>query len=423
MKIEKIDISFDDEEFSEKEKIEINLSDEDNKKSDAEIFVKEKLIIADNFEEAPAKIITPTNSFHFANQSCNKYYDVNIQFPTGLESGFRKKFSVDTGFEFFTDILTDSKNIILTASTGEIIFISKNSGRLSSVINTNGEYIEKTGLVYEEKIFISTLNSLFECTETNLKSIYKAEEGYYIWTNLNLTGESIIFGVYSENEKKFKIILYDIKEFVYSEIYEGFAMKYFGDSMVVNKSKVYVKADKSLIVIDFSNDKNEIKIEILETPVENEAYIMSNNTGIVMADKKDVYFLNIVLNEKEFKYTGISCYEINSIAGYGDRVFTGTGNGWSHYKISGVSESNTEDIAENIIQALNQNVISISRKNKIIFYNLNKIQEAEGFIISSENVSKSQEIISVIYDNSHIYVLTDNGILTCFSNDKLNIHI
>jgi|GEM_PF-5839806 len=50
MKIEKIDISFDDEEFSEKEKIEINLSDEDNKKSDAEIFVKEKLIIADNFE-------------------------------------------------------------------------------------------------------------------------------------------------------------------------------------------------------------------------------------------------------------------------------------------------------------------------------------------------------------------------------------
>jgi len=72
---------------------------------------------------------------------------------------------------------------------------------------------------------------------------------------------------------------------------------------------------------------------------------------------------------------------------------------------------------------MNKNVLIVSKKNKIVFCNLNRFQEAESYTISSNENKESIEIISAIISNNEIFVLTSNGMLEAFTNDKLNIHI
>lgn len=65
----------------------------------------------------------------------------------------------------------------------------------------------------------------------------------------------------------------------------------------------------------------------------------------------------------------------------------------------------------------------ISQSNKIVFCNLNRFQEAEGYVIASNEKNESVEIVSAVISNNEIFLLTANGILEVFTNDKLNIHI
>ncbi|HCA43591.1 MAG TPA: hypothetical protein DEP28_10110, partial [Bacteroidetes bacterium] len=196
-----------------------------------------------------------------------------------------------------------------------------------------------------------------------------------------------------------------------------------GSNIVIYKSRCFILIDNYVLSLDFTADKTKPFAEKIETDITGEAYLLAIKSGIILSDRKDIYFMNILLNERSFKYTGISSYEINSLAGNNETLVIGTGKGWGKYKISGMTENFLEDSEENIVRALSDNVLSVTKKNKIIFYNLHNANEAEGFVINSKNVSGSQEIISVVYDNNQIFTLSDKGILTCFSNDKLNIHI
>lgn len=419
----KIDISFDDENDSEKKKIEIDFESEETNFKETEIFVKEKLIIPENFKEEITTEININNFYYFANPECNKFYNVCLKFPSGLESGFRRKFSIETGFEFFTEILINEDKIILTSKEGEIIFIDKHTGSLLSKLTVKNEYIEKTGIVTDGRVFVSTLNSILECFENTYEQKYQADKEFYIWSNLNIIDDKIIFAVYSDIKKKYKIILYDLKNNCYSEIYEDKIEDNMGSNFVIYKSRCFIIIDNYVLSLDFTTDKTKPIIEKIETDSTGEAYLLAIKSGIILADRKDIYFMNILLNERSFKYTGISSYEINSLAGNNETLIIGTGKGWGKYKISGMTENFSEDNEENIVRALNDNVLSVTKKNKIIFYNLHNANEAEGFVINSKNISGSQEIISVVYDKNQIFTLTDKGILTCFSNDKLNIHI
>jgi hypothetical protein len=104
-------------------------------------------------------------------------------------------------------------------------------------------------------------------------------------------------------------------------------------------------------------------------------------------------------------------------------VFIGTLEGWRFYKSGGFLVYSFESDYENVIECVSKNILVISQKNKIIFCNLNRFQEAEGYVISSSEKKESIEIVSSIISHNEIYVLTGNGILECFTNDKLNIHV
>ena len=82
-----------------------------------------------------------------------------------------------------------------------------------------------------------------------------------------------------------------------------------------------------------------------------------------------------------------------------------------------------EDEYENKVENVSRNIIVVSQKNKIVFCNLNRFQEAEGFVISSDKNKESVEIISSVISGNEIIVLTKNGIVEAFTNDKFNVHI
>ncbi|MDQ3194073.1 MAG: hypothetical protein M3P82_03635, partial [Bacteroidota bacterium] len=94
-----------------------------------------------------------------------------------------------------------------------------------------------------------------------------------------------------------------------------------------------------------------------------------------------------------------------------------------YYKSSGLQIYNFDDEHENKIECISKNVLTVSQKNKIVFCNLNRFQEAEGYVIASNEKNESVEIISSVFSSHAIYVLTKNGVLEAFTNDKSNIHI
>lgn len=405
---EKIEISFDDE---GKDKIEVNL----------EPTLEEQIIIADKITEPASSIVVPANFYYAGSQGANKFYDSLIEFPGGIESGFRKKFSIEFKDEFYSAVLTDNKNLILVSTKGTIYFIDKDSGELRGKVVLDNELVEKTGLIIEDEIYVNSLKRIYKVSESNKEVLFNADESFYIWTNLNRYENSLLFAEYSDDAKKCRIILYDIKQGNYITLNEVKIDKFISDRIIVHNEKAYFIFDDKCVIINLK--KNETEIIELGFETNERSFIFAINKGIVLVNNNEVYFLDVMHNDNVFKFTGIKENFINSGGGSGENVFLGTGSGWYHYKINGVLVTHYEDTEENIIEAISKNVLAISRRNKVVFYNLNKIQEAEGFILSSKDFNITQEIISVVFDRSLIYVLTHQGVLTAFSNDKLNIHV
>ncbi|MCX6165800.1 MAG: hypothetical protein NTU73_13230, partial [Ignavibacteriae bacterium] len=191
------------------------------------------------------------------------------------------------------------------------------------------------------------------------------------------------------------------------------------DSIIAYNDFVFIFYDDRILKYNIVNATT--KEYSLKFNINADTNFLLLDGKIYFNNKNNELFYFDVLNE-DIRFTGIKCSYINSIAGFKDNIFIGTINGWYLYKTTDVLLFSYEDINGNKIETLNKNILAVSDKNKIIFHNLNKFHEAEGFSLTHGSMdSDTDKIISARISEDVIFVLSKNGILEAFNNDKLNI--
>jgi len=412
------------------EKIIVEFDDEEEKKDEDRIIIdldetKEKIEVDDIEDSYEEKILkSKFNSFPQGNPHLSNSYESKLSFPEGIEKGFRRKFSLNLKDEFFNSVLENNRFIILSSKSGSIYLSDRFSGRINDKIFFEYESFEKTGLVYQNIIYVNSLKRIFEINDTGLrrKEIYYSGNEFFIWSNLNRYKENVLFIEYSSANRKGKLKTVDI---INPEIVRDFdfnVQRFVTDRICVANGCAYVLFDSSILVYDL--EKMTGAMHPLDIKTDENSFIFYLNYRIyITSHLNEIYYLDLPPVNYRLKYSGIKNNYINSIGGFGDNLFIGTLDGWKYYKASGLPVYHFEDEYENKIESMNKNVLIVSKKNKIVFCNLNRFQEAESYTISSNENKESIEIISAIISNNEIFVLTSNGMLEAFTNDKLNIHI
>jgi hypothetical protein len=409
------------------DKIVISFDDEKPGKSEEKIIIDFKPVEKINHSEVIQNSLV--NSFYKGNSHLTGYNAGEFKYPEGIESGFRKLYSLKLNDTFLNSILLNNKFIILSSANGNVYFIDRFKGELFSKCILKEDAFEKTGLVIENKIYLNSVKSLyrFDELENSFKEnkLYESKDNFYIWSNLNKAGNSVIFLEYSPELKSAYLAGYSLfpneseEQKKISRGKEFQVLHYLSDSVITQGDFVFIFCDNKIIKFyfkDLSFKEYELKFNIC--PDTNFLYL---DGKIYFNNKNNELFYFDVLNE-DMKFTGIKCGYINSLSAFSDNLFIGTLDGWYLYKTSGFLLFSYEDIAENKIESLNKYILVVSKENKIIFHNLNKFQEAEGFSVSSGNSgSDSDKIVSVRIGDEAVFVLSKNGIIEAFNNDKLNL--
>jgi hypothetical protein len=406
---EKIVISFDDEKPERpEEKIIIDLKSEKKEKPEENIL--------------KASIST----YYKGNQHLTGFEPGNLRYPEGLENGFRKIYTAKLNDTFLNSILLNNKFAIASSASGSVYFIDRTKGNMYSRHSLANESFEKTGIVTDNKVYLNSVKSIFGfemSTEIiKEKKLYTSQDGFYIWSNLNKTGGNIIFLEYSPSGKTARIVSYGIV----SENNELRDVKmscdfmvahHIFDSVIIYNEYIFVFFDDKIMKYNPGNDvftEHTLKFSI------------NADTDFILLDGK-IYFNNrnnelfyFDTASEEIKFTGIKCLYVNSLCGFNDNIFIGVMNGWYLYKTGGVMVFSYEDVKENKIESVNQNILAVSNGNKIVFHNLKKFHEAEGFTITYGTM-ESDTVISARIGDEAVFVLTKNGLLEVFNNDKLNL--
>lgn len=420
---DRIVIEFDDEqkpgpenENTDQDRIIIDLDSEKNipQKNDAEKNYKDDIL--------NSKI----NSFYKGNSNLSNSYDSGIKFPEGIEQGFRKKFSAGVEDEFFNSILESNRFIVLTSKNGNAYFVDRFSGDIKEKFFFDYQTFEKTGLIYENTAYLNSLKKIFmvrhsEEGKSINEEIYECSNENLIWSNLNRYRNYLLFLEYCQEHRKAYFKIMDLKDNTVSGS-EFSAGHFLSDKICVAGDCAYMLYDSSLFMFDLET-KSGLTKELEFNTDENSFIFYLNYKLYVTSHQSELFYLDLPPVNYKFRFSGIKNNYANSIGGFGDNIFTGTLDGWKFYKSSGLQVYNFEDEYENKIEAISKNILVVSQKNKIVFYNLNRFQEAEGYVISSKKHSDSAEIISSVISGNEIFVLTNNGMLECYTNDKLNIHI
>ncbi|MBS1517777.1 MAG: hypothetical protein JSS91_06790 [Bacteroidetes bacterium] len=417
---ERIVIDFDDEEEKpkkEKETIVIDLSEEINK------------IEIDNIEDTYEEKILKKNidcSFR-GNSGLNNFFESSLNFPEGIEKGFRQSFRISLRDDFFNSVLFNNRYVILSSCSGYVYFIDRFTGYVEHKIQIKDQIFEKTGLVISNTVYLSSLKKIFRYGKTGEKSfepeeLYTAPEGFLIWSSLNRQGNKILFTEQDTLGGTANLVLMDITNPDEVFRFELKVKKALADRICIAGRFAFVLIDSSLLVFDTENLTGEIK-EINVSADENSFLFYSSNRLYITTVNYELYYLDLPYRNTNFKNTGIKNNYINSAGSFGDNLFTGTMEGWNLFKSTGLKIYEYEDEYENRIESISRNVIVISKSNKIVFSNLNRFQEAEGYVISSDKLNESEFIISAVISENEIFILTRKGILESFTNDKLNIHI
>lgn len=416
------------------ERIIIDFGDEENKPAPEESRIvidfndtSKKIEIDDLEEDAERKYLnSKINSCFRGNEHLNYFYESNINFPEGIDQGFRKRFSLKIDDEFFNSVLENNKYIILSSRKGSIYLISKLSGKVENKIYHDGESFEKTGLVDENVPYINSLRKIYKINigedNTGDEVIYDSGAEHFIWSNLNRYRNLIVFTEYSREKNSARLKILNTKNPENITEYHFEVKSFISDRICIADEQAYVVFDGKLLIFDLEKGKEEIVN--LDFPTDENSFIFYLNYRIYITSVlNELYYLDLPPVSYKFKFSGIKNNYINSIGGFGDNIFIGTLDGWKFYKSSGLLVYHHEDEYENKIESISGNILAVSQKNKIVFCNLKRFQEAEGYVISTRDKIESVEIVSSVFSMREIFVLTGNGILEVFTNDKMNIFI
>lgn len=407
------DDTTDETEMQHHEKNQKENQKEDRKESPEEAFLKTKV-----------------NCFYKGNSYLNNSFSSKLKFPEGIDQSFRKKFSKNLKDEFFNSILQNNRYIILSSRKGNIYLIDRTTGFSERKLSFDDESFEKTGLVYENTIYLNSLSKIFcikesEDGEIIHKGIYNSPDGYFIWSNLNRYKNYLVFTEYSISEDRAFIKVLNTESV--SPVYDfEFSIKDFiSDKLCIAEGKAYMLFDNKILTYDI--DKLSATINDCEVKTDENSFVFYLNYRLyITSGINELFYLDLPAVNYNFKTTGIRNSYINSIGGFADNILLGTLDGWKLYKSSGLQIYYFEDEYENKIESISKNILVISQSNKIVFCNLNRFQEAEGYVLSSDGDPESNdavEIVSAIIADNEIFVLTKSGILEAYTSDKMNIHI
>jgi len=430
---EKIEISFDDEESiskKKKEKIEIDFDENKEIEIDKHTLEKESELIANNKKDINKEILNSTvDSFFHGNPALTCYYDSGLKFPEGIEKGFRRRYSVELKDTFLNSILENNKFIVLTSSSGSVYFVDRFSGEIQGKYFFENAIFEKTGLVFKNTIYVNSLSSIYKFANDLIGSdaagqeIYRTSSNYYIWSNLSLCKENIVFIEYDALSKKANLKVIDSESSINIFDFQFEVNEFISEQIIIAGSLVFIAYDNKLIKINLEDHTSNYIPLFFKMNNDCRIFYLKNNLYITNP-KNELYYVDLKSNSIDFKYTGIKSNYINSLAGFKDNIFIGTVYGWKLYKSHGMLLYSYDDVDENKIEAVSKNLLIISKTNKIVCHNLNKFQEAEGFALKSQDSDVDSEVIeSVIISFNDFFVLAKNGKLEAFTNDKLNIHI
>lgn len=428
---ERIVIDFGDEEknpkaktASEENRIVIDLDNEEE--------VEKKKIDVEEIEAGYEEKIrnSKVNSFYKGDSHLSSYHNSDLNFPEGIDQGFRKNFSINLKDEFFNSILENNRHIILSSIKGNVYLIDRFTGKADDKIFFEDESFEKTGLVYENVIYLNSLRKIYRLKQNDengimYEEIYSSPEGYYIWSSLNRYKGYIIFTEYCSSQGKATLKIVNAGNI--NPVFDhGFKITDFiSDKICIADGCAYMLFDSSVMTYDLEKmTAKEFTLDIKNIKTDENSFIFYLNYRIYITTRmNELYYLDMPPVNHKFKFTGIKNTYLNSIGGFADNIFTGTLDGWKFFKSSGLQVYSFEDEFENKIECISKNVLVISKNNKIVFCNLNRFQEAEGYVIASGETNESVEIISAVISHNGIFVLSKNGNLVAFTNDKLNIHL
>lgn len=417
------------------EKIIIDIDDihEEPKDSGERIVVEipeemkkpEPKIEIDALEESyEAKIRNSKPDFYYkGNSGLCSYYESPLRFPEGIDRSFGLKFRIQMNDEFLSSLLVNNLHVIAASRSGCVYFADRFDGVFCDKINFPGETFEKTGTVHSNTAYINSPEKIFRINDQNglmHEEVYACGQGTYIWSSLNRKGSHLIFTEHNTSERTGRITAVDINtgNVISSPNIRDFA----GEQICSQGSHAFSVYRNKLAVMNtdtLAGTVHEMNIDCGEAPF----VFTMNNRLYATTLSNELYYLDLPAANYMFRNTGIRNTFMNSAAGFADNIFIGTQEGWKCYKSSGLEIFSFEDEYENKIEAVNRSLLIISQKNKIVFGNLNRFQEAESFVISAAESMFNTEIISAVISHNDIYTLTSNGILSAFTNDKMNIHI
>jgi hypothetical protein len=410
------------------EKIVISFDDDKSKKAEEKIIIDFRPAEKINHSEVIKNSVV--SSFYKGDSHLTGCNAGEFKYPGGLENGFRKLYSIKLSDVFLNSILLNNKFSILSSTTGKVYFIDRFKGNIHSKISLANEPFEKTGIVIENNVYLNSVKSLygFEIKNEEIieKKIYEAQSDFYIWSNLNMINDKIVFLEYSPLQKSFYLISYLISagDVDSSRVWRGkeYPISHFlYDSVIVHNDCVFIFYDDKILKYNFAN--SSAKEYTLKFNINPDTNFLFLDGKIYFNNKNNELFYFDILDE-EIRFTGIKCPYINSLAAFNDNIFVGTINGWYLYKTTGVLLFSNEDINGNKIETLNKNILAVSSDNKIIFHNLNKFHEAEGYTLTSGTMeADTDKIISARIGEDVAFVLSKSGILEAFDNDKLNLFV
>ena len=438
MSEDKIIISFDNEKPRKKEdkilidldeKIKVPAKDIDDKNE-----LKEKVQIKGNTakEKISSEINTKElkiNSNFRENPALTGFSSSDMSFPSGVENGFGETFTSNIKDVFLNSLLVNNLYLIASSKSGNVYFIDRNDGEIFDKIFFENESFEKTGFIFQNISYINSLKSIykFERTESNgnitKQIIYTSGDENFIWSNLNYYDGNIAFVEYSPATKIAFLKIIDIDKHKIKYEYKFEVKNNIYDSVIIGNKTFFVLFDNKILIIDLSNQTNKIvNINFNASP---DLFILYLNHKLYFNNTEDdLLYLDMEHFTGKVKFSGISSSIINSLSGIGENIVIGNSNGWEIYKSNGTLLYKFEDTSDNKIETLNTNIIAISKQNRIVFHNLNRFQEAEGFTLSSNLDSTiNDNIASVKISFDSIFVLTKKGILKAYKNDKLNVMV